>query len=138
MAVEQEVATFYCQHLSCDGIAWLVNGTSLNKINSPNITISSSGTVRLLSIETLLEYSGTTVECVALFFDGTPSISSLPVTLMIQGIYVIVYILICPLPLFCEQIRVFFNIVIFPSYILIFINKLINFFRHSWKSKECY
>ena len=107
VAVEQEVATFYCQHLSCDIIAWRVNGTLLNRINSPNIRSSSSGTIRLLSIGTLPEYNGTTVECVAFFFDGTPPLPTLPVTLLIQGIYVIVYILICPLPLFCEQIRVF-------------------------------
>ena len=86
MAVEQEVATFECQHLSSDGVTWLVNGTSLNEINSPNIATFSSGTIRLLSIVTLLEYSGTTVVCLALFFDGTPPLPTLPVTLMIQGI----------------------------------------------------
>ena len=85
MAVEQEVATFYCQCLSCDGITWLVNGTSVNSINSPNITTSSSGTMHSLSIGTLLEYSGTTVVCVALFFDGSPLIFTPSVTLLIQG-----------------------------------------------------
>ena len=86
MAVEQEVATFYCLCLSCDIIAWLVNGTSLNRINLPNITISVNGTIRSLSIGTLLEYNGTTVQCVALFLDGTPPLPTLPVTLLIQGI----------------------------------------------------
>ena len=100
MAVEQEVATFECQHLSCDAITWRVNGKLLNRINLPDITISSNGTIRLLSIGILPEYNGTTVECVAVFFDGTPPLQTLPVTLLIQGIaiYVIVYISICPLP----------------------------------------
>ena len=86
VAVEQEVATFYCQHLSSVGIYWLVNGTSLNIINSPNITTSSSGTMHSLSIGTLFEYSGTTAQCVAVFFDGSPTLSTPPVTLLTQGI----------------------------------------------------
>ena len=85
MAVEQEVAVFVCQHLSSDGIYWLVNGTSLNRINSPNITTSSSGTIRFLSIGTHLEYSGTTVVCVATFLDGSLPLFTPPVTLLIQG-----------------------------------------------------
>ena len=85
MAVEQEVATFVCQYLSSDGLTWLVNGTPINKINLPDITISSSGTLRSLSIRTLLEYSGTTVVCVATFLDGSPPIFTPPVTLLIQG-----------------------------------------------------
>ena len=85
VAVEQEVATFYCQHLSSDGIYWLVNETSVNRINSPDITTSSSGTMHSLSIGTLLEYSGTTVECVVTFLDGSPALFAPPVTLLIQG-----------------------------------------------------
>ena len=85
MAVEQKVATLECQHLSCDGITWLVNGTSLNRINSPNITSSNNGSIRLLSIGTLLEYSGTTVQCVATFLDGSPPIFTQPVRVLIQG-----------------------------------------------------
>ena len=84
MAVEEKVATFYCQHLSSVGIYWLVNGTS---VNSQNINTSSSGAMHTLSIGTLVEYNGTTVQCLALFFDGTPPLSTLPVTLLIQGIY---------------------------------------------------
>ena len=85
MAVEQEVATFNCQCLSCDAITWRLNGALLNRINSPNITTSSNGTIRLLSIGTLLEYNGTTVQCVAIFVDGSPPIFTPPVTLLIQG-----------------------------------------------------
>ena len=83
MAVEQEVATFYCQCRSCVVVTWLVNGT---QINSPNITISSNGTIGSLSIRTLLEYSGTTVVCVAVFLDGSPTLSTPNVTLLTQGI----------------------------------------------------
>ena len=117
MAVEQEVATFVCQHLSCDAITWRVNGKLLNRINLPDITISSNGTIRLLSIGTLLEYNGTTVECVAVFLDGTPPLSTLPVTLLIQGIaiYVIVYISVCPSPFFVNK-SVFFKYTISELY----------------------
>ena len=85
VAVEQEVAVFVCQHLSSDGIAWLVNGTSLNRIISPDITTSNNGTIFLLSIGTLLDYNETTVECVATFLDGSPPIFTPNVTLLIQG-----------------------------------------------------
>ena len=85
MAVEQEVAVFVCQHLSSDGLTWLVNGTSTNRINSADITTSSSGTTHTLSIRTLLEYSGTTFVCVATFLDGSLSLFAPPVTLLIQG-----------------------------------------------------
>ena len=90
VAVEQEVAVFVCQYLSCDGLTWLVNGTQLNRINSTNITTFSSGRIYFLSIGTLLEYSGTTVECVATFLDGSPPIFTPPVTLLIQGSNVMV------------------------------------------------
>ena len=85
VAVEQKVATFECQHSSSFGITWLVNGTSLNRINSPNITTSSSGTIHALSIGTHLDYSGTTVQCVATFLHGSPALSIPSVTLLIQG-----------------------------------------------------
>ena len=88
VAVEQEVATFYCQHLSSFGITWLVNGTSLNRINSTNISTFSSDTLHSLSIGTLLEYNGTTVQCVATFLDGSSPIFAPTVTLLIQGTYI--------------------------------------------------
>ena len=85
VAVEQEVATFVCQHSSSDVIAWLVNGTATNRINSPDINTSSSGRMHVLTIGTLLEYSGTTVECVATFLDESPPIPTPPVMLLTQG-----------------------------------------------------
>ena len=90
MAVEQQTATFYCQHLTSDSINWRVNGVPVNRINSPNIFIdviqeSGGGRIYTLSIGTLLEFNQTTVECVALFFDGTPPQVTPAVTLLIQG-----------------------------------------------------
>ena len=93
VAVEQRIATFYCQHLRCDSISWRVNGIAENKINLPNISIQSDeiqqiggGKIYSLSIGTLLEFNQTTVECVAVFFDGTPSQVTPHVTLLIQGL----------------------------------------------------
>ena len=99
MAVEQGTATFYCQHLTCDSINWRVNGVPVNRINSPNISIndiqeSVGGRIYTLSIGTLLEFNQATVECVAVFFDGTPSLLTPAVTLLIQGLLNIIKILI--------------------------------------------
>ena len=95
MAVEQGTATFYCQHLTSDNISWRVNGISLNMINSQNIRSSSSnqqngGKIYSLLItgnETLLEFNHSTIECIAVFFDGSPSQFTPPVTLLVQGLY---------------------------------------------------
>ena len=91
VAVEQGTATFYCQCLTCDNISWRVNGTAENKINSPNISTdviqeNGGGKLYSLSIGTLLEFNQTTVECVAVFFDGRPSLFTPAVTLLIQGL----------------------------------------------------
>ena len=92
VAVEQETAVFYCQHLTSDGINWRVNGQSLNILNSPNIISSSDNPqsngikVYSLSIRILSEFNQSTVVCVATFFDGSPSQFTSPVTLLIQGL----------------------------------------------------
>ena len=97
VAVEQKTATFYCQHLSCDSISWRVNGTAENKINSLNISTNDiqqigGGRIYTLSIiETLLEFNQTTVECVAIFFDGTPPQVTPAVMLLIQGLLNVLY-----------------------------------------------
>ena len=99
VAVEQGTATFYCKHLTCDNIGWRVNGVPVNRINSPNISIndiqeSGGGRINTLSIGTLLEFNQTAVECVAVFFHGTPSPLTPAVTLLIQGLLNIIKILI--------------------------------------------
>ena len=90
MAVEEGVATFYCQHKTCDIIDWRVNGSSLNRRSLTNISRSTNkagdAQVYSLLIGTLLEYNMTRVECVATFFDGSPPQFTPNVTLLIQGL----------------------------------------------------
>ena len=90
VAVEQGTATFECQHLTCDGISWQVNETSLENVKSQNIItdrilLPSAEFRHSLTIDTLLEYNQTTVECVAVFFERT-SVLTEPVVLLIQGL----------------------------------------------------
>ena len=95
VAVEEGMATFYCQHSACDIIDWRVNGSSLNRLRSTMIVFSRSNSqagdaqVYSLSIGTLLEYNMTRVECVAIFFDGSPPQFTSLVTLLIQGVYIL-------------------------------------------------
>ena len=89
MAVEQENATFQCQHPLAVGIGWQVNGIPLNAATLQNISTASVGTpngvTSTLSIPTLLVYNVTTVECVATFIDGSSPQFTEPVVLRIQG-----------------------------------------------------
>ena len=85
MAVEEGIATFLCQHSSSDAVNWRVNGTSMNKINSANISTTTMADIDSITFQTLLEFNQTTVECVATFFDGSPPQFTSPVTLLIQG-----------------------------------------------------
>ena len=92
VAVEQGTATFECQHLTCDDISWQVNETSLDNVKSQNITtdrilLPSAEFRHSLTIDTLLEYNQTIVECVAVFFKRT-SVLTEPVVLLIQGLTV--------------------------------------------------
>ena len=90
LAVEEKVATFYCQHSASDTIDWRVNGSSLNRRSLTNISRSSNqagdAQVYSLLIETLLEYNMTRVECVAFFDDRSPPQFTPNVTLLIQGL----------------------------------------------------
>ena len=88
MTVEQQVAVFHCQHSSSDDIIWRVNGTSPNSpyIFIEGVPLSGGGYGSSLSIRTLLGFNRTTVECVAIFFDGSLFVQfTPPVTLLIQG-----------------------------------------------------
>ena len=86
------MATFYCQHLACNAIDWTVNGTSLNRISSPDIVNGGSqlddagNRAYSISISTALEYNMTRIECVAYFSSGL-RLTSPVVMLLIQGSY---------------------------------------------------
>ena len=86
VSIEQRIARFCCRNDFVDAIHWRVNGTSVNLLNSPNISTNTMLSGGLLSIETLLGYNQTSVECVATFFDGSPPILTAPVMLLIQGL----------------------------------------------------
>ena len=96
VAVEQETATFQCQHPLAIAIGWRVNGIPLNVAALQNVSITSIGTpngvTSLLSIGTLLVYNGITVECVAAFIDGSSPQLTTPVVLLIQGVTIIMNI----------------------------------------------
>ena len=94
VTVEQQIALFHCQHRSSDNIVWRVNGKSTN---SPNITaegspLSGGGYSSSLSISTLLGFNGTIIECVVVFYEGSPPFQfTSPVILLIQGVVSLVF-----------------------------------------------
>ena len=94
VAVEQGTATFQCHHPLADVISWRVNGISLSIAALPNVSTASvvtpNGVAVILSVGTLLDYNGTTVECIATFIDGSPPQLTTPVVLLIQGTTTIV------------------------------------------------
>ena len=86
---EQGAAVFYCQHNSSDDIAWRVNRTSYNSLNITRTPLRDGGFQSSLTINTHLDFSETTVQCVASFFQGpTPFLFSASVLLLIQGLLI--------------------------------------------------
>ena len=99
VAVEQGVATFQCQHSLASAIGWRLNGILLNTENFQNISTASTlgpngVSTHILLIGTLLEYNGTTIECVATYFDGSLPMFTPPALLLIQGM-IIMYMYVC-------------------------------------------
>ena len=87
--VEQGEAVFRCQHRSSDDIIWRVNGISIfsrDNISEWRIPVGDGNFAYFLSIPTLPGFNNTTIECGAVFFDGSPLLFTPPVTLLIQGI----------------------------------------------------
>ena len=89
VAVEEGVASFYCQHTDCNSIDWKLNGTFYNRITSPNISrdeqqVGAGAKRYSISIATALEYNMSRVECVAYFSSGS-QLTSPVVMLLIQG-----------------------------------------------------
>ena len=88
VAVEQGRAIFNCQHNSSDDIIWRVNGTSPNSshISIEGVPLSGGGFRASVSVRTLLNFNETTIECVAVFLQGSlPFQYTTPVALLIQG-----------------------------------------------------
>ena len=86
--VEQGEAVFHCQHRSSDDITWTVNRTSITShddISEQRVPVGDGHFVYFLSIATLPGFNNTTIECAALFFDGSPVLFTPRVTLLIQG-----------------------------------------------------
>ena len=84
-------AVFRCSHQTADIISWRVNGTSLSQtsVDIPGITaeITHQENNNVLNTLTILgppEYNGTVVECVAIFFDGSPIESTSAAILIIN------------------------------------------------------
>ena len=98
VAVEQGTASFQCQHPLAVAIGWRVNGIPLNVATLQNIYTATPNDVTILSIGTLLVHNGITVECVAIFIDGSPPQFTPPVTLLIQDITIIIFPLIIVAP----------------------------------------
>ena len=86
--IEQGKAVFCCQHRSSDDITWRVNGTSISShdnISKWRVPVGDGRFASFLSVATLPGFNNTTIECGAIFFDGSPLVFSPPVTLLIQG-----------------------------------------------------
>lgn len=86
-------AIFRCQHAGAYRIEWNINGTSLrdfHPLNITQVTPSSRSAVHTLSIQALISYNQTSVECVA-FLDATiqRQEGSSPVLLLVQGLILI-------------------------------------------------
>ena len=81
-------ATFRCRHQTADSVGWLVNGTLLGSISNNDITpwmlYENNHLVNNLTIMALPKYNGTEVECVAIFFNGSPPELTPTVTLTVQ------------------------------------------------------
>ena len=74
-----------CRHMTSDAhISWRVNGSPSGRF--PDIrpgSVNEDGTiVDTLTIPAEPQYNGTVVECVAVFFDGSPNEVSPPATIL--------------------------------------------------------
>ena len=80
-----------CNHSQTDRILWRVNGSALDfEIFPENITTGiichpDGGQVHTLTIRGHPEHNGTTIQCLAVFFDGSHPDESPTVTFLIQG-----------------------------------------------------
>ena len=83
-----QVAEFQCQHTTADVIFWRLNGTHVtfkSGVTTSFTILPGGGILNKLTIEARPEYNTTSVECVALFIDGSPLVVTDTVVLTIQG-----------------------------------------------------
>ena len=81
-----EMAVFVCHHHFTDHIVWNVTPTQLYDLFEP----TSIGGEYSLSVflESGTDYNATAVQCVAVFH-GSPSLSTEPATLLVQGVCIV-------------------------------------------------
>ena len=89
----RKTVVFQCQHSSADAIGWKINGTLLNELNHMNISaislpLPNGDIIYNLMLTALPEYNKTIVECVATFLSQEIPTSSVPVLVLIQGMYI--------------------------------------------------
>ena len=85
-AILGTTATFNCR-ATTGQCAWLVNGSLLSDLNTPDITTSSIGNTFFLHVPATEEYNNTNVTCVAPILGGDDQYSG-PVVLRVQGMFV--------------------------------------------------
>ena len=82
-------AVFNCQHSTAHSIGWRLNGTPFLDTSLVGVEARSTalpgGVLNTLTIVALPGFNLTNIECVATFFDDSPSEATEPVTLTIQG-----------------------------------------------------
>ena len=87
VTVEQHQAVFHCQHCSSDYLTWIVNEQPYGNVATSPISGGGHSSILRLSIQDLLNFNVTTIDCVAGFFDRMPAFQYTgPVILMIQGL----------------------------------------------------
>ena len=84
-----DTAIFTCQNTVADSVGWIINQTSLGRLEATGITDETRvepdiGLFNALMIEGRPEYNETSVQCVGVFTDR-PSQSSQVAFLLIQG-----------------------------------------------------
>jgi hypothetical protein len=84
---EGGLGVFTCSSLP--GTAeWFVNGSLLVAGNGTIVEEAMAGSV-LTFLNTPVQYSGTTVQCMVMFSDGSPPQQSNTATLLVQGMTII-------------------------------------------------
>ena len=79
-------ATFNC-NVTTSQPGWLVNGSPLSQLNTPDITTSSAGRIYSLHVPATAEYNNTNVTCVLAILDEQ-NLYSDPVVLRVQDMFV--------------------------------------------------